>query len=81
MYSGGFFPYKTLEEYWAYWSDISICNLADAVYACINKKEACAPEEIRKKSICVEADIGAVLEKLYDRKNSQGDIAVPEEIC
>ena len=20
MYSGGFFPYKTLEEYWAYWS-------------------------------------------------------------
>ena len=53
----------------------------DAVYACINKKEACAPEEIRKKSICVEADIGAVLEKLYDRKNSQGDVAVPEEIC
>lgn len=52
----------------------------DAVYACINKKEACAPEEIRKKSICVEADIGAVLEKLYDRKNSQGDVAVPEEI-
>jgi hypothetical protein len=28
----------------------------------------------------VEADIGAVLEKLYDRKNSQGDVAVPEEI-
>lgn len=53
----------------------------DAVYACINKKEACAPEEIRKKSICVEADIGAVLEKLYDRKNSQGDVAVSEEIC
>lgn len=20
IYSGGFFPYKTLEEYWAYWS-------------------------------------------------------------
>ena len=33
----------------------------DAVYACINKKEACAPEEIRKKSICVEADIGAAV--------------------
>jgi hypothetical protein len=29
----------------------------------------------------VEADIGAVLEKLYDRKNSQGDVAVSEEIC
>lgn len=28
-----------------------------------------------------EADIGAVLEKLYDRKNSQGDVAVSEEIC
>ena len=35
----------------------------DAVYACINKKEACAPEEIRKKSICVEADIGASFRK------------------
>ena len=83
MYSGGFFPYKTLEEYWAYWSRYIYMQHAtwpDAVYACINKKEACAPEEIRKKSICVEADIGAVLEKLYDRKNSQGDVAVPEEI-
>ena len=20
MYSGGFYPYRTLEEYWAYWS-------------------------------------------------------------
>lgn len=20
MYTGGFYPYKTLEEYWAYWS-------------------------------------------------------------
>lgn len=50
----------------------------DAVYACINKKEACAPEEIRKKSICVEADIGAVLEKLYDRKNSQETLRYPK---
>ncbi len=41
------------------------CAWPDAVYTYINQKEACAPEEIRKKSICVEADIGAVLEKLY----------------
>lgn len=50
----------------------------DAVYACINKKEACAPEEIRKKSICVEADIGAVLEKLYDRKIVRETLRYPK---
>lgn len=26
MYSGGFYPYDTLEEYWAYWSRYIICN-------------------------------------------------------
>ena len=26
MYSGGFFPYKTLEEYWAYWSRYIFIN-------------------------------------------------------
>ncbi len=26
MYSGGFYPYKTLEEYWAYWSRYIDCN-------------------------------------------------------
>ena len=31
MYSGGFYPYETLEEYWAYWSRyISINRYADA---------------------------------------------------
>lgn len=31
MYSGGFYPYKTLEEYWAYWSRyIFINRYADA---------------------------------------------------
>lgn len=31
MYSGGFYPYKTLEEYWAYWSrHIWINRYADA---------------------------------------------------
>ena len=26
MYSGGFYPYETLEEYWAYWSRYILCN-------------------------------------------------------
>ena len=26
MYSGGFYPYKTLEEYWAYWSRYVFLN-------------------------------------------------------
>ena len=32
-----------------------------AVYVCINLGEACAPEEIRDRSICINADIGKVL--------------------
>jgi NAD-dependent SIR2 family protein deacetylase len=36
----------------------------DATYACLNFGEAIAPEEIRKKSICINADIGEILEKL-----------------
>lgn len=35
-----------------------------AVYGCINLNEAYAPEEIQKKSICINKDIGSVLEKL-----------------
>ena len=26
MYTGGFYPYKTLEEYWAYWSRYILLN-------------------------------------------------------
>lgn len=36
----------------------------DATYACINLGEASAPWEIGKKSICINADIGAVLDTL-----------------
>ncbi len=36
----------------------------DAMYACINLNEAYAPDEIGKKSICINDDIGKVLEKL-----------------
>ena len=35
-----------------------------AVYVCINLGETCAPMEIRDRSICVDADIGKVLEQL-----------------
>ena len=33
----------------------------DATYACLNYGEACAPEEIAKKSICINGDIGEIL--------------------
>jgi NAD-dependent SIR2 family protein deacetylase len=36
----------------------------NATYACLNFGEAIAPEEIRKKAICINADIGEILEKL-----------------
>ena len=35
-----------------------------AAYACINYGEAFAPNEIAKRSICIDSDIGAVLKKL-----------------
>ena len=35
-----------------------------AVYACVNYGEAYAPREIGDRSICIDGDIGAVLEKL-----------------
>lgn len=35
-----------------------------ATYACINYGEAYAPEEIEKKSICINEDIGAVIKQL-----------------
>ena len=35
-----------------------------AVYACINYGEAYAPDEIKKKSICIDGDIGAVVCRL-----------------
>lgn len=35
-----------------------------AAYACVNLGEASAPTEIRDRSICIDADIGKVLEQL-----------------
>ncbi len=41
MYSGGFYPYETPEEYWAYWSRYIMCNRYEspvpAVYADLKK--------------------------------------------
>lgn len=39
----------------------------DATYACINLGEAYAPKEIEAKSICINADIGSVLETNLNR--------------
>ena len=36
----------------------------DAVYACVNDGEAVCPDEIRDQSICINGDIGKVLEDL-----------------
>ncbi len=36
----------------------------DAVYVCLNYGEAYAPEEIEKKSICINGDIGEILYQL-----------------
>ena len=38
----------------------------DAVYACINQGQAVCPPEIERRSVCVNADIGQVLENLSD---------------
>ena len=36
----------------------------NAVYACLNYGEAFAPDEIKKKSICINGDIGEILKQL-----------------
>lgn len=41
-----------------------VCQNPKAVYACINKGEAYAPGEIMERSICINDDIGEVLEQL-----------------
>ena len=36
----------------------------EAVYTCINAGETYAPPEIKERSICIDGDIGEVLENL-----------------
>lgn len=38
----------------------------NAIYACINQGQAVCPQEIKKQSICMDADIGQVLHNLSD---------------
>lgn len=40
-----------------------------ATYACINLGDAVAPREIQNRSICLDADIGEVIDKLNSCKN------------
>lgn len=35
-----------------------------AKYVCINQGQSCAPREIEKQSLCMDADIGAILSEL-----------------
>ena len=37
-----------------------------AIYACINQGQAVCPQEIKKQSICMDADIGQILQSLSD---------------
>jgi NAD-dependent SIR2 family protein deacetylase len=46
--------------FWKYTSENK-----NAFYACINKGEAYCPEEIAKRSVCIDGDIGGVLQKLF----------------
>ena len=41
-------------------------NWNDATYACLNRGEAFAPEEIRHKSVCINDDINTVIELLNE---------------
>ena len=38
----------------------------NAIYVCINQGQAACPQEIEKRSICMDADIGQVLQSLSD---------------
>lgn len=49
----------------------------DATYACINMGEAYAPREIERKAICINADIGGVLESFVC--SSKSDMVLPKK--
>ena len=41
-------------------------NNPDAIYACVNFGEAVCPAQIKDRSICMEGDIGEVLNNISD---------------
>ena len=55
------FNTPTIVKY-RFWHMVS--EWKDAVYACLNYGEAYAPDEIKKKSICINGDIGEILNLL-----------------
>lgn len=48
-----------------------------AVYACLNYSEAFCPGEIEDRSICIDDDIGAVLDELMNIREGRGSEKVP----
>lgn len=42
------------------------CEREDAMYICLNNGEAYAPDEIKNRSICINGDIGAILDQLKE---------------
>ena len=38
----------------------------DATYTCINQGQAVCPRELEQQSVCINADIGQVLQSLSD---------------
>ena len=36
----------------------------NAVYSCVNLSDAYAPTEIKRQSVCLDGDIGAILKKI-----------------
>lgn len=38
----------------------------NATYACINQGQAVCPQEIKRQSVCINADIGQVLQSMSD---------------
>ena len=51
---------KTVKEW-------SLENSEVVVYACINYQEAFCPNELKERSICLEEDIGEVLDEIYKK--------------
>ena len=43
-------------------------TMSEATYVCLNHGEAYAPEEIRKKSICINGDIGEILISIMEER-------------
>ena len=42
----------------------------NAIYACINQEQAVCPQEIEQRSICIDADLGQVLQNLFENQGT-----------